>query len=301
MNDDNNNKDYFLSLKDLFSEILLRDLVLFMFLFLLIISQIWDNMVLLLFPLISFIFSLFFRMINTNKWRTEFENSWILYSPLGLEKKHANRLFFSTVFQLILIFWIGAESLYNPHLITDYFPYFTGIFVFSFTFGFSWIFIDLWKNARIEVIFQGTEHKKPHCTEHQTSMDINNVISFLKVQYYTWISIANFLVFVLFNVINIIFIILLNLNIVSGMELNLPGTGSEGSEPIIIPHFILATLITSPVLTIIFLTFIYKSINNFSNEKLNQILESLPKSLQIKIIENLKAMNNKIKKQLKFE
>ena len=139
-----NIKDHYLSLKDLISESLLRDLTLFSFLFLLIIAQAWDNIFLLLFPMVTFAFSLFFRIISGNKKRTEFQNSLIVYNPFGLERKNANRFFFSSLFQLILIFWLGAESLYNSHEVEGYYPYFIGIFIFSYTFGFYWIFIDIY-------------------------------------------------------------------------------------------------------------------------------------------------------------
>ncbi|GAI87830.1 unnamed protein product [marine sediment metagenome] len=129
MSEDNNN--FYLTIKDLINETLIRDLVIFSFLFLLVITQVWENITLLLFPLVTFAFSIFFRIININKWRTEFENPTIAYNPLGLEKKHANRLFFTALFQLILIFWLGAESLYNPHIIDSYFPYFSGLLIFG--------------------------------------------------------------------------------------------------------------------------------------------------------------------------
>ncbi|MFW9940878.1 MAG: hypothetical protein ACFFFT_07545, partial [Candidatus Thorarchaeota archaeon] len=124
MSEDNNN--FYLSIKDLINESLVRDLIIFGFLFLLVITQIWDNISLLLYPLITFAFSILFRIVNTNKWRTEFDERPIIYNPIGLEKLHANRLFFSALFQLILIFWIGAESLYNPHIVDKYFSYFNG-------------------------------------------------------------------------------------------------------------------------------------------------------------------------------
>ena len=71
MSEDNNN-NFYLSIKDLINETLGRDLIIFSFLFLLVITQVWENISLLLFPLITFAFSVFFRIVNTNKWRTEF-------------------------------------------------------------------------------------------------------------------------------------------------------------------------------------------------------------------------------------
>ena len=287
-----NNKNHHLTLRNLISESLLRDIILFMFLFLIIISQAWDNIFLLLFPLITFTFSLFFRILNTNKKKTEFENSLVIYNPLGLEGKNANRFFFSSLFQLILIFWLGAESLYNPHLIDRYMIYFTEFFVFFYTFAFFWIFIDIWKYTKIEIITDPIEAK----IDSQFSGDLRNIISFLKFKNFRLSSLITFLIFIILNIVNLIFNVLL-LNFPSlGMQYFLPSY-----QPIILSYFFFGILIIPPVLSIILLTFNYKAVNNFSKEKLDKIIESLPRNLQIKIIENLKALSNKIKKQLNRE
>ena len=64
---DYNSKNYYLPLKDIFNERLFRDLILFLLLYILIIAQYWENIFLLLFPIITFALSFFFRIINTNK------------------------------------------------------------------------------------------------------------------------------------------------------------------------------------------------------------------------------------------
>ncbi len=284
-----NNKNQHLLLKDLISESLLRDLILFTFLFLLIITQSWDNVLLLLFPLITFTFSFFFRIINTNKKRTKFENNPIIYNPLGIEEKNANRLFFSSLFQLILIFWIGAESLYNPLIVNSYMLYFTGFLVFFYTFGFFWIFIDLWKYTKIEIITNIIEDK----IDSQISRDFRNVISLLKLKNFKLISLTTFLVFIILNLINLILNLLLKNNPNLGLQFYLPG-----SQLIVLSYFFYGILIIPPVSSIFLLTLNYKAINNFNREKLDKIIETLPRNLQVKIIENLKALNNRIKKQL---
>ena len=296
-----NKEDHYLSLKDLISESLLRDLTLFTFLFLLIIAQAWDNIFLLLFPMVTFAFSLFFRFISTNKKRTEFQNSPIVYNPLGLERKHANRFFFSSLFQLILIFWLGAESLYNPHIVEGYYSYFTGIFIFSYTFGFFWIFIDIWKYTKIEIIKSAIEDRILQPNDSQFSDDISNLISFLKFRDYRIISTGTFVVFIILNILNIMSIIFVNINSSLGIPFNLPGTGSSGSEAIKLSFTFYLFLIISPILTTFLLIQNYKDINNFSREKLNKIIAPLPRNIQIKIIENFKTLNNKRKEQLKSE
>ncbi|MHA1487972.1 MAG: hypothetical protein ACTSSC_12490, partial [Promethearchaeota archaeon] len=59
-----NTKQEFLLLRELLSESLLRDLILFVIFYLFILAQSWKNIFLLLFPVITYAFSLFFRLIN---------------------------------------------------------------------------------------------------------------------------------------------------------------------------------------------------------------------------------------------
>ncbi|MFW9902431.1 MAG: hypothetical protein ACFFDY_14280 [Candidatus Thorarchaeota archaeon] len=291
MNEKNHENQY-LSIKDLLSESILRDLILFTFLFLLLISQVWDNIFFLLFPIITFTFSLFFRILSVNKKKAFFEKSEIVYNPLGSEVRNANRFFFSAQFQLILIFWLGAESLYNPHLVNNYYSFFISILTFSFTFTFFWIFIDLWKFARFEILINGIESR----FDSQISIDSKNVISFLKLKSYKIISVINLLVFIILNILNLISIFLINSNPTLGMQLSLPG-----AQLINFSYLLYMILFISPIITILVHIFNYKVINNFNEEKLEKVIEPLPRNIQIKIIENLKSLNNKIKEQLKTE
>jgi len=287
-----NNKNHYLSLKDIISESLLRDLILFTFLFLLIITQAWDNILLLLFPLITYTFSLFFRILGTNKKRTLFENSLIIYNPLGNEGTNANRLFFSSMFQLILIFWLGAESLYNPITVNSYVLFFKGFLIFFYTFAFFWIFIDIWKYTKIEIL---TNTMKAEI-DSNSARDLRNVISFLQLKNFKLASLINFFVFIILNILNLIFSVLINNNLGFGLQFYLPG-----SQLITLSYFFYGILIIPPVLSIILFTLNYIAINNFSREKLDKIIEPLPRNLQIKIIENIKTLNNKIKKQFNTE
>lgn len=292
MSEDNNN-NFYLSIKDLINETLGRDLIIFSFLFLLVITQVWENISLLLFPLISFAFSVFFRIVNTNKWRTEFEERPIIYNPIGLEKKHANRLFFCALFQLILLFWIGAESLYNPHIVDQYFLYFNLLFIFLYTFGFFWIFIDLWKHSKVEIILSRINKENPKTYD--------SVISFLKIKNFRLIALINLSVFIALNILNSILTITSNQDPLFRIQLNLPGTGSGGSYPMTTSSLIYFILLISPLFAVISLILTYRDVNNFSKEELDKILEPLPKNIQIIIIEHLKALDKKIKDQLNIE
>ena len=284
---------FYLPLRDLINETLVRDIVIFSFLFLLVITQVWENITLFLFPLITFGFSIFFRIININKWRTKFDNPTVVYNPLGLEKKHANRLFFSALFQLILIFWVGAESLYNPHIIDRYFPYFNWLFIFLYTFGYFWIFIDLWENTKIEIIF-GANGKK-------SAKDHESVISYLKIKHFKLILITNLLIFLVLNIVNSILILTLDQDPLLGVQLNLPGTGSAGSDPLVVSFLLYLIFIISPVIAGISLFFNNREVNLFNKKDLDKVLKPLPKDTQMVILENLKVLNNKIRNQLNIE
>jgi hypothetical protein len=218
--------------------------------------------------------------------------SSIIYNPLGSEVKNANRFFFSAQFQLILIFWLGAESLYNPHLVNNYYSFFMGILTFSYTFTYFWIFIDLWKFTRFEILISGIESG----LDSQISTDSKNVISFLKLKNYKIISLINLLVFIILNIINLISIFLINSDPTLGMQLSLPG-----AQLISFSYLLYVIFFISPIITILVHIFNYKMINNFNNEKLEKVIEPLPKHIQIKIIENLKSLNDKIREQLKTE
>ncbi len=287
----------YLSLKKLISESLIRDVILFLFLFLLIIAQDWENILLLLFPLITFGFALFFKLIDINKQRIEVEKFSIIYNPLGSEKIYSHRLNFCALFQLVLLFWFGAESLYHPQLIDNYYLYFISIFIFFYTFGFYWIFFDLWNYCKIKILTEGIEVNDTQ----KFIKNFDNVISFMKVKNFKMISIISSLVFIILNLLNIIFAILTFNDIMPGIKYNLPGTGIENSNPINLPYTIFGIIIISPLLAITFILFNYRDITDINKEKLNQVLKPLPKTIQIKIIKNLISLNKNFKNKLKLE
>jgi hypothetical protein len=290
MNGKNSNHPY-LSLRQILSESLLRDLIMFIFLFLLIIAQGWENILLLLFPLITFTFSLFFRILSSNIAKTKFNNSYVIYNPLGLERKHANRFYFCSVFQLILIFWLGAESLYNPHIVHNYLFFFYVVFIFLYTFSFFWIFIDLWQYTKTEIIVDKHEVGK----NLPISKDLRNIISYLAVKEFRMIKYITFFIFIVLNMINLIILFLINYSHMNFL-LILPG-----SQIVPISYVFVGFLIISPTLTMFLLFRNYRTINEINKKKLDKIIEPLPRNLQIKIIENLKLLNNRIQAKLESE
>lgn len=287
----------YLSLKDILNEGLVRDLIIFVFLYVLVISQEWSNWLLPIFPLVSFAFSLFFKVIASNKWRTEFNPNVLIYNPLGSEKKNADRLLFCSLLQLILLFWIGAESFYHPQLIDNYALFFLSVFCFLYTFGFFWLFTDIWRHARTQVIFNDLKYEEAKLNQK----NLDKVLANLKIKRFKLISIVNLIIFLTLNALNILLVLLQSLLPAFAFDYPLPGTGIEDSAPIQLHYLIYVILIASPALAIMFLALAYRDISAFNESKLTEILAGLPRQIQIKITENLKTLNSHYRKALSTE
>ena len=277
-----NTDQEFLLLRELLNESLLRDLIIFVVFFLFILAQSWKNIFLLLFPVITYAFSLFFRLINANKWRLSFYDNTITYNPLGSEKKHANRLIFTALLQLVLLFWIGGESYYHPQLIQTYDFFFNILFNFIFTFGFYWILIDIWKYAKITIKISGN-------IEGDSEILVNR----LKLKKFKLIYLINLSTFILLNILNLVIVILNEINGFFDIIYILPGTGIESSLPLKIPVSSLLNIVISPLLAILLFYLIYKNISSINHSELLEKLQLLPESKQNNIIETLKNINHK--------
>ena len=284
-----NTKQEFLLLRELLNESLLRDLIIFIIFYLFILAQSWKDIFLLLFPVITYAFSLFFRLINANKCRLSY-NKTITYNPLGLEKKHANRLAFTAILQLVLLFWIGGESFYHPQLIQTYDIFFNLLFNFIFSFGFYWIFIDIWNYSKITI-------------ETRENMEENSEISVnrLILKNFKLIYVINLLSFIFLNIANLILVILTEINGSLGITYLLPGTGIESSLPLNISAISLPIIIFSPLMAILLFYLIYKKISNVNLSELTEKLQLLSESRRNYIIETLKKINQKYYRDLSSE
>ncbi|MHA1458694.1 MAG: hypothetical protein ACTSQR_03420 [Promethearchaeota archaeon] len=280
---DKNTKQEFLLLRELLNESLLRDLIIFIVFYLFILAQSWENIFLLLYPIITYAFSLFFRLINANKWRLSIYDNTITYNPLGLEKKHANRMFFTALLQLILLFWIGSESYYHPQLIQTYDLFFNILFNFIYTFGFYWILIDIWKYSKITIKIRGS-------TEGDSGTLVNNR---LNLKNFKLIYLVNLSTFITLNILNLLIVISTESNGSLGIIYILPGTGIESSLPLKISVSSFLTIIISPLIAILLFYLIYKKISNINHSELIEKLQLLPESQQNNVIETLKKINQK--------
>ncbi len=285
-----NTDQEFLLLRELLNESLLRDLIIFVIFFLFILAQSWKNIFLLLFPVITYTFSLFFRLINANKWRLSIFDNTITYNPLGLEKKHANRLIFTALLQLILLFWIGGESYYHPQLIQTYDIFFNILFNFIYTFGFYWILIDIWKYAKITIKISSN-----------TEGDSVIVINRLNLKNFKLFYLVNLGTFILLNILNLLIVISTEINGFLGIMYILPGTGIESSLPLKIPVSSFLIIVISPLIAILLFYLIYKMISNINHSELIEKLQLLPESEQNNVIETLKNINQKFYRDFSSE
>ncbi|MBD3255085.1 MAG: hypothetical protein GF383_08320 [Candidatus Lokiarchaeota archaeon] len=288
--------DKYLTIKHLTSEGLYRDIIIFSLSFVFVVAQDWNNIFLLLFPAVSFGFAMFFRVLDAFKVTT-LSNNYIIYNPLGMEKIHANRLNFCALLLLILLFWIGAESYYHPQLIKYYDLFFSLIFVFVYTFGYYWIFIDLWKYCRIEV----KPYKQISEEGQLSTQNTSNLLAFLKIKKFKIITMINLLLFVVLNALNIIFSLMIENNQIEGMLYSLPGSNLNDSVSLSLSVMIFPILILSPLVTIIIFYLNYKEINNINTQRLTEIIEPFPESVQNQIKKDLAAINKKFRKKYRLE
>ncbi|TXT58222.1 MAG: conserved membrane protein of unknown function [Promethearchaeota archaeon] len=295
-------QSYSISIRDLLSESLLRDVVLFITILIATLTQGWDNISLFLFPLCSFGFLLFFRIIHINKHKTTFEGNLVIYNPLGSERIIGNRFQFSSLILMIYLFWFGAESLYHPQLIDNYLFFFLIIYLFFYTFTFFWIFKDLWKYSGIKIHPREETTQKKEVPKEQivSGKDEEKIISFLKPKLYRNLFLLNFAVFLILNILNILLTLITSSNSFLGFSVRLPGSGINNLGNIYLSPFLYVILILPPFITILSMKFIYTHINklhkdNFKNDAFYELISSLPKNKQVQIIENLKALNRKFK------
>ena len=282
-----NNSDHpGLLLREVLNETILRDLLLFILLYLFILAQNWDNLLLPLFPIITFSFALVFRIIGTNKHRLIDNEKLISYNPLGAENKNADRLVFISLLELILLFWIGSESLYHPQLVNDFGFYFSLIYFMLYSFGFFWIFFGIWNNCKIITNLNSLENN-----EIGYKKLLISELGFNKIKL---ISHLNISIFIAFNLINTVLIILVFFGVEIGFFSNLPGTGIEDSQPLFLSYSVWVILIAFPIASIFFLISIYRDVNSFSEIEFKSKINSLPKEIQEKVIKSLRSINQKL-------
>ncbi|TXT67355.1 MAG: conserved membrane protein of unknown function [Promethearchaeota archaeon] len=285
-----------LTIKQLFSEKVILNITLFSVFFIFTLAQEWDDIFLFLFPIITFCFSLFFKIIGVNKWRIRFEDSPIIYNPLGSEHKNSHRFMFCSLLLMLFLFWIGAESLYHPQLLDKYGFYFNVIFLFLYSLPFFWIFSDIWKYSNIKVSFKATEPNHLEVKERYEQL-----IRFLKVENFRLVSYINLAIFLSLIGLNVLLTWLTYTGRIEGIFLILPGTGIEFSKPFLISYIFFPFLIISPSYTIPLLYLVYRDINTLKESDLQNILEDLSENMRVLILENFNSLNKKLLKDIQID
>ena len=179
----------------------------------------------------------------------------------------------------------------------NYYIYFISLFIFIYTFGFYWIFIDLWKYSRIEILVEGINPNE----NQKISRDLENIISILKMKNFKIISFINFFVFITLNLLNLLIALLIFYEIMPGVAINLPGTYIENSEPMILPIIIYGIIFISPLITIIFFWLSSRDIKDIDSKKFNTVIGSLSPDVKNQIIDNIQGLNKKLKQKLRLE
>ena len=206
-------------------------------------------------------------------------------------------MFFTAILQLILLFWIGAESYYHPQLIQSYDQFFNIIFNFLYTFGFYWILIDVWNYSKIVIRLKNNRLSTQAQNNTLLKSDLDKVISHLKLKSFKIISIVNLSTFIFLNVLNISFTLYID-NPFLCFSYYLPGTGIEGSLPLKISIISFLIVIISPLEASFLLIFIYKDLNNINHAEFEYLLKKLPEENRKNIIENLTKINKKFNRDL---
>ncbi len=272
MNEINPNEENLL-LREVLSEGLIRDTIVFLSAFLFIISQEWKNILLLFFPIVNFIFFIFFKIIATNRNHLV-QVSNLIYYPLGSEKKNSSRLYFASMFLSIILLWMGYESYLHPQLIDNFFLSFSILFILIFTFSFLWIFIDIWRYARIKIKF---ENKKI-------------VFSTLSKNLYLRIILSEFSLFLVLNFLNLLFTLFLDsefLSIFPGLD-----TGRFNLSYLFGLYCII--LIITPIMAIINLNIMYRYLHYHDREVIRAKFETFPEDVQDQIKTKLNLKLRKI-------
>ena len=123
----------------------------------------------------------------------------------------------------------------------------------------SWRYINLLIN--FSICFTGYARKFGNVLDRKF---------YLRLKQFRLIVIINFLIFIVLNILNTILIFIIDQNSFFKIQLNLPGTGSAGSDPLIISLLLYIILIVSPLFAAASLFLSYREVNSFSKKELDR-------------------------------
>jgi len=251
--------------------------------------QNWVDPILIICPIVSFGFALFFQIIESNKHNTEIKDSFIYYEPIGEEGKNSNVLSIFSYLQIFLIFIMGLDSLLHPQLIDNFFLFFLIPLFFSYELGFFLLLLRVMNNSKIKIDLENINSQLENDLNNNDEKNLmEGMLSFLSVKSFKKYSLYNLALFFLSLIFTMAFSFLTFFDLTPGIPFYLPGTGIEGSNPVNISWMLYVGIFTPPIYTIWFLFQIFKKIVNFSNESLNNIKKNIiddsKKSVLLKIL-----------------
>lgn len=277
-------KEYYIdSFRVLFHKDILLKVAIFLGGYVLILSQNWVSLSLILCPVISFGFALFFQIISNNKKITELKKSSIVFSPIGEERTNSNILVICSYLNLALVFIMGLDSFVHPQLIDNYFLLFLTVIVFIYGFGFFFLIIRVLSTGKVLM----TPNEKSDLINKDPLNNPERVISFVKVGAFKKISIINLAIFASTLALTLSLSYLTFDDILPGLSFYHPGTGLEASQPVSISIMLYIDIMVSPIVSCWLLYSTYHKVATISDASVERTTKDLSKDLKKKIEHDL--------------
>ncbi len=272
-----------------------RPTIIFAVFYIFILLQNWPTILLLLLPIITYSLFAFFKIIEVSKEHTIVQGSGILFNPLGNEENIAKRLYFCLLLEMILLFGMGAESLYHPQLIdNDYFLLYLFPIVIIYIFSPYYALYDIGFSAKIEIDLKNEFY--------ETNMKYNSeragivapreeeevkLISYLRLNEYKNIFLM-MKVFLIFNITGwVVFNILGFMNSIPDLLIEIPGSIMFEGSGMNITFFIFICIFSVPILFVGIIYYIYSLTTKFDLDTFNDILSDLTPILRKKVLKTL--------------
>ncbi|MHA1339575.1 MAG: hypothetical protein ACTSRZ_05340 [Promethearchaeota archaeon] len=306
------------TLKILFrDESFVQSFVIMIFMFLLIIFEIWDDYTLILFPLVTFGLFLYVETLRTLNREINSKQKILKVQPFGDYNVMSNRIKFCLYMQLIIVLFIGAESLYHPQLIDNHFIFYVITLGVLYIFGAYYPFYNLGLFSKIELatdIFfsqpidlnleslEGENANILSEIEEELKIDNKNkdnfksdkildskssksiILSKLKFKDFIFLHKIITINFLLAIILWILFSVLAYSNSLLVITINLPGSDLLEGMPLQISLIIYLILIEVPIVIILIFKKSMNSINKIDVDYINEIADRLCRSRVQKIV-----------------
>lgn len=284
----------------------LRSSLVFLVFYIFILLQKWRSILFLLVPLITYVLFVFFKGIDILKNRTQVQQFNIKFNPIGNEKIIASRLYFCLLLEIIIVFAMGAESLYHPQLIGDYFIYYVIPLILIYIFSMYYPLYDLGFYAKIEIELKNelnsgsetefevnssdriTDSEDIDSDNENSSMRKKELLTYLNFKKFGSISTMTRICFVILAIGWLLFQMLTILNFFPGIPVYIPGSVIPQGSPLYISYFVYVCIIAVPIIIYIVINRTHSVISGLDFEELKKIISKFPEHQQQKIIRTLK-------------